>query len=130
LFQEEAPRPEIPPGRAVRFSLLFPGLGHAVAGRVAEGVARAVVFAYAAGTGISVVVARSGLGLGPFLPLMLLGFASAAFLYAATAVDAGRAVRGDRPVLTTRMLLYGAVALMLITVAVLVFLGIRASPPG
>jgi hypothetical protein len=130
LFQRAAPGPKIGPERAAGLSLLFPGLGHVVAGRVAEGVARAVVFAYAVATGISVLVARSGLGLGPFLPLMLLGFAAAAFLYGATAMDAGRVVRGRPPVLTTRMLLYGATTLMLITVAVLVIAGVRASRPG
>jgi hypothetical protein len=130
LFREVTPRAELPPERAVRFSLLFPGLGHVVAGRAADGVARAVVFAYAVGTGISVLVARSGLGVGPFLPLVLLGFGLAALLYVATAVDAGRAARGDPPVLTTRMLLYGAAALMLFTVGVLVLAGMRASPPG
>jgi predicted RNA-binding Zn-ribbon protein involved in translation (DUF1610 family) len=130
LFREAAPRTEVKPERAIRLSLLFPGLGHVVAGSVAEGVARAVVFAYALATGVSVLVARSGLGLGPFLPLMLLGFASAGILYVVTAMDAGRAARGDPPVLSTRMLLYGATTLMLITVSVLVIAGVRASPPG
>jgi hypothetical protein len=130
LFREPEARRATSPQRAVALSLLLPGLGHAVAGRVAEGLARGVVFGYALATGITVVVARSGLGLGPFLPLMLFGFAAAGFLYVVTAVDAGRVAQGIAPVLTTRMLLYGAATLMLVTISVLVISGIRASPGG
>jgi hypothetical protein len=111
----------------MRLSLLFPGVGHLAAGRGAEGLARAVVFAYALVTVITILVARLGEGLGPFLPLLLISALAGVVLYAVTAVDAGRLARGDAQVLSTRALLYGAVGLMLVTLVVLVILGARAT---
>lgn len=130
LFEEESDGPTIEPGRVIRLSLLFPGIGHLAAGRGAEGLARAVVFAYALITVISILVARLGEGLGPFLPLLLISAVAGVILYAVTAVDAGRVARGEAPVLSTRALLYGAVGLMLVTLVVLVILGTRATGRG
>jgi hypothetical protein len=125
LLGEERPRPEIDPGRAVRLSMLFPGVGHAAAGRGAEGVARAVVFAYALVTVVTILVMRAGEGFGPFLPLLLISAAAGIGLYAVTALDAGRLARGEDPTLSTRALLYGAVGLILLTVVVLLVIGTR-----
>lgn len=130
LFEGESTGPQVNPGRAVGLSLLFPGAGHLVLGRTAEGVARAVVFGYALAIVVSILVARVGGGIGPFLPLLLVSAVAGVGLYAVTAVDAGRIARGERPVLPTRALLYGAVGLMLLTVAVLVILGSRAGSQG
>lgn len=131
LFEEPEPAPKVDAGRAVSLSLLFPGLGHVAAGRTAEGLARAVVFAYALIVSIVVVVSRWGPGLGPFLPLLVICLLAAVAMYVVSAVDAGRAVRRERPVLGMRAQLYGAAALIVITVAILVVLGIRAgNAPG
>ncbi len=113
--------------RAVGLSLALPGAGHIASGRVGEGVARAVVFAYALGTGLSVLVARGGRGLGPFLPLVALLMAAAAILYGITVADARRLARGEPQLLTTRMLLYGATGLIVLTVLVLVLSGMRVT---
>ena len=110
---------------------MFPGLGHMAAGRAAEGLARAVVYAYALIVSIVVLVSRWGPGLGPFLPLFVICLVAAVAMYAVSAVDAGRTVRRERPVLSMRALLYGAAALIVTTVAILIVLGIRAgSAPG
>jgi hypothetical protein len=130
LFSEEEARPTVAPGRVVGLSLLFPGLGHLAAGRAAEGIARAVVFGYALATVVTLLVARAGQGLGPFLPLFLISATAGVVLYAMTAIDAGRLARGEEQVLTTRALLYGAVGLMVLTVVVLVILGARVGPRG
>jgi ribosomal protein L40E len=127
LFKDEVERPVVPPGRALRLSLLFPGLGHAAVGKPAEGVARAVVFGYAAATVVAILVMRGGSGLGPFMALFLLCAIAAAAFYVLAAVDAARAAGGDPPILSSRGLLYGAVGLVLVTVTVLVITGIRAS---
>jgi hypothetical protein len=127
LFEEEEARPTVRPGRAARLSILFPGLGHAAVGRRAEGVARAVVFGYAAATMVAILVMRGGSGLGPFMALFLLCSAAAAAFYVLAAVDAARLAGGDPPILSSRGLLYGAVGLVLVTVTVLVITGIRAS---
>jgi hypothetical protein len=96
-------------------------------GRRAEGVARAVVFGYAAATVVAILVMRGGSGLGPFMALFLLCSAAAAAFYVLAAVDAARLAGGDPPILSSRGLLYGAVGLVLVTVTVLVITGIRAS---
>jgi hypothetical protein len=74
---------------------------------------------------VTILLSRSGEGLGPFLPLVVLSAMAGVALYVLTAVDAGRLARGEPPILSTRALLYGAVALMLLTVVVLVVLGAR-----
>lgn len=131
LFEQPTSVPKVDPGRALSLSLLFPGLGHVAAGQAAEGLARAVVFAYALITAIIVLVSRWGPGLGPFLPLFVICLLAAVPLYAVSAVDAGRAVRRERPVLSMRALLYGAAALIVTTVVIMVTLSIRAgNTPG
>jgi hypothetical protein len=127
LFEDQTQRPSVPAGRAVRLSLLFPGLGHAALGRGAEGLARGVAFAYAAATVVTILVMRAGSGLGPFLALFLLSAMAAAVFYGLAALDAGRAASGESPILSSRGLLYGASGLILLTVVVLVITGIRAS---
>lgn len=127
LLEEPPPRRTTSPGRLIGFSLLFPGAGHVAGGRVAEGLARAVVFTFALGTAVTVLVARWGLGLGPFVPLVAVLVLAAAVLYGLTALDAGRLAEGRPPVLTTRALLYGATGLMLLLVGVLVVSGLRAT---
>ncbi|HZB04848.1 MAG TPA: Ran-binding zinc finger domain-containing protein [Actinomycetota bacterium] len=125
LLEEERRGPALEPGRAVSRSLLFPGLGHAAAGRGAEGLARAVVFGYTLAIVVTVLVMRSGEGFGPFLPLVLISAAAGIALYALSAVDAGRLARGEQQVLSSRALLYGAVGLMLVTIVILVIVGTR-----
>jgi hypothetical protein len=124
LFSQPERRPTIEPGRAARLSLLFPGAGHIAAGRSAEGVARAVIFAWAAVSVLAMLIMRGGLRPGPLLPLVLLYLAVAAGLYAITAVDAGRAARGEPPLLSSRALLYGVGGLILLTVAAILLIGV------
>jgi hypothetical protein len=130
LFEEESARPSVPPGRATTLSLVFPGIGHIVLGRTAEGVARAVIFTYTLATVVSVLAARGIGDLGPYLPLMVVSAVAGVALYVLTAVDAGRIARREPPVLSTRALMFGAVGLMLLTVALVVALGSRAGGQG
>lgn len=126
LFREPEAPPSTDPGRAGALSFLFPGLGHLAAGRTAEGLARAVAFLWMAGTAVAILVVRRGLGLGPFLPLVVLLGAAAVVIYAMSVPDARRAARGEAPVLTTRMMMYGVSGMMLITILVLMITSIRA----
>jgi hypothetical protein len=124
LFEEPEPPPRTSPQRAAGLSLLVPGAGHVAAGRVAEGVARAVIFAFTLGMVVAILGAGRGLG-GPLVPLVVLFVGAAATLYLATAVDAYRAVRREPPVLSTRLLLIGATVLLMVAVAVLIIGGQR-----
>jgi hypothetical protein len=85
-----------------------------------------VAFLWMAGTAVAIVVMRRGLGLGPFVPLVLLLGIAATVIYGMSVPDARRAAQGQPPVLTTRMMMYGVSGMMLITVLVLMITSIRA----
>lgn len=129
LLREPEPAPRSDPSRAMAYSLLFPGLGHVVAGRAADGAARAVIFAYAAATAITILVATGG-GPGPFLSLLVASAVVAVGLYVVSAIDAARVARGEPPLVTARILLYGGAGLILLTVVVLVVVGLRTGGSG
>jgi hypothetical protein len=129
LMEEASPTSTVAPGRAMAFSLIFPGLGHFVAGRGAEGLARAVIFAYAVGTALMVLISTSARP-GPFLSLLVASVLVAGTLYVLSATDAARAARGEPPLLTPRLLLYGGAGLILLSVVILVVAGLRASGAG
>lgn len=124
---DETPARRVDPDRAARLSLLFPGAGHIAAGRVAEGVARAVVFGWTLLTALAIVIVRRGHGPGPFLPLLLVYFGAAAFVYGVSVPDARRAAEGRPQVLSSRLLLYGVAGLMVLAVVVLVVSAFRAA---
>lgn len=125
--EERPPTRTVPPGRAIGLSLAFPGLGHAAAGRTAEGVARAILFAWVVGSLIALLLVRAGQGLGPYRWLAVLYVAAAGGLYGVTAADAGRAASGAPPLVSSRLLLYGVSGLMLLTVVVLFVVGMRVA---
>ncbi|MGH2675390.1 MAG: hypothetical protein ACRDH1_08280 [Actinomycetota bacterium] len=125
LLEEREERPASDPGRATVFSLLFPGLGHFVAGRGAEGVARAVIFAYAVVTAVAILVMTGGRP-GPFLSLLVASILVGVSLYVVSAIDAARAARGEPALISARILLYGGAALILLTIVVLLVAGLRA----
>ncbi len=128
---EPPPPPPVDPGRAATMSLFFPGLGHIVAGRTAEGVARAIVFAFALATGLLALFAGLRSGASPlFLAVMVLALGAAAALYVLSTLDAGRAAGGAAPIVSTRVLLYGAVGLMLATLTLLTVAAMQAAPGG
>jgi hypothetical protein len=126
LFEEPEPPARVSPERAAGLSLVFPGAGHVAARKVADGLARAVVFAFTLTMVLAILFAGGGIG-GPLTPLLVLFGGASAIVYGATAVDAARAVRKDPPILTTRMLLIGATVLLGLAVVVLVLGGSRLS---
>lgn len=133
-FRRVLQEPEEPigvdPGRAAMLSLVFPGLGHFVARRRGEGIARAIIFAFALATGLaSLSAVRSG-SPGPYLPLVVLTLGAAGVLYVASTMDAGRAVRREPQLLQTRVLLYGAAGLMLLVVGLLTVAALQARGPA
>ena len=128
LFEEREAAKEIDPGRAATMSLIFPGLGHHVAGRSAEGLARGIVFAFALATGLLALFAGLGSGSALFLIVMGISLVAAAALYVLSTLDAGRAAQNITPIVSTRMLLYGAVGLMLLTLVLLTIAAMQNSP--
>lgn len=114
LFVEAAPARRIEPAKALAWSLVWPGLGHWRAGRRAEGFARIVLFAWTLGTVVLLLV--SGSGLGRAAPVLGLYALAALATYGLSAVDARRAAVGEGPVVGSRALLWGSVALIVLSV--------------
>jgi RNA polymerase subunit RPABC4/transcription elongation factor Spt4 len=117
LFQEPEKRPEISPKDAAAWSVLLPGLGHWKSGRKPDGVARWILLAWTVGTLAVLLVSRFGTGgLGPTASLVYLFVAATALLYVESAVDAYRVAAGDRPLLSSRGLMWAVVGLVLLSV--------------
>jgi hypothetical protein len=127
LFAEPETRPEVDPTRAFAWSLLLPGLGHWMAGRKAEGVARMVLFAWAFGTLIVLVAARWGRGLGSTAPLVFVYLVATVGLMASSAVDARRIASGEDPLVGSRALMWAAVGLIGMSVAIATVLAFSAA---
>jgi TM2 domain-containing membrane protein YozV len=119
LFEEPAPRSKVPPRAATAWSLLFPGLGHLRAGRPLDALARFVLFGWIFGTLALLLASRIGrTGLGPTTDLVLVYGLGSVFLYAESAVDAGRAAAGEPPIVPSRVLVWGSVALVLVSMVI------------
>lgn len=123
LFREPEVRPAVPATRAAGLSLLFPGVGHIAAGQIAEGVARAILFTWALGSTIGLVLVGGDGSSGIYVPFLLLYALATAALYVVSAMDAYRAALSVPPLAPIRVLFYGASGLMAVTVAVLLFTG-------
>ncbi|HZP91129.1 MAG TPA: zinc ribbon domain-containing protein [Actinomycetota bacterium] len=119
LFEEPARRPDVPPRTAAVWSLLFPGLGHWKAGRGLDALARVVLFGWVFGTLVLLTVSRLGRGgLGPTAGLVLLYGSGSAFLYAESVVDARRVAAGEPPLVSSRALVWGSVALVIASLVI------------
>lgn len=128
LFEEPEPGPTVEPQTAALWSLGFPGLGHWKAGRRFDAVARMVLFAWTFGTLAVLLVGRFGKGgLGATFPLVLLFLGAAAAVYATSAVDAYRVARGDEPFVSSRALLWGSAALVVLSVLIASFVTLPAA---
>lgn len=126
LFEEgagRAPGRASSTGRITWLSLVLPGAGHVAAGRLGEGVARAVMFLWVLGSGIAMLV--YGEAPRSFTVLALVYLLAAAIVYGGTALDASRAAGAQKPLLSGRALLYLAGGLILLTIIVVLISGIR-----
>ncbi|HXF36862.1 MAG TPA: hypothetical protein VNO17_06750, partial [Actinomycetota bacterium] len=100
------------PRAAVVRSLVFPGLGHAAAGRSGEGLVRGGLFAWTLAMAILFF-----LGWGGAATVIGGLYAAAAIaLYALSALEARRLAEGDEPLLTSRALLWATVAMVMASV--------------
>jgi hypothetical protein len=120
LFRQEDAGPRVDPGTALRKSLLLPGLGHAAVGRVPDGIARGMLFAWTFGTALVILLA--GVSSGPAAGLLALYGVLAVALYVFTAYEAYRMAEGGGPLVSSRVLLWGAVSLVLVSALMAAFL--------
>jgi hypothetical protein len=105
--------PKVDPAEAMRWSLVFPGLGHRRIGRGADGIARGVLFTMA--LLMAVIAASAGLSAPALLGEFVLFLAMAIAVYVATAFEARRLAEGGTPLVSSRTLLWLTVGVVLVS---------------
>lgn len=128
LLAEPQAAPEIEPQTAAVWSMLWPGLGHWKLGRRTDAVARIVIFGWAFGALLVVLVSRFGKGgLGPTFPLFALFLGASLMIYVVSALDAYRLAAGDAPVMSSRALLWTSAGLVFLSVLIATFVTLPAA---
>jgi hypothetical protein len=117
LLRQEEKGPTVSPRDAFLWSLTFPGVGHAKAGRAPDGIARGtlVVLTF----GLALVIVLSGVSTAPVFAVVVLLLGSALVLYLGSAAEAYRIAEGGSPFVSARALLWATVALVMLSVALL-----------
>jgi hypothetical protein len=130
LAQEAAAERVLPePGRALGLSLALTGLGHMVMGRAADGVARLILFLWAIGLGL--IMLLSPRNSGPVVGVGALFVLSALGIWAVTAMDAFRLANGnDEQLLKSKVLLVGTIVLTVLSIGAFLAAGLSASQSG
>jgi ribosomal protein L40E len=116
LFREPTVPPTISPRDAFLWSLTFPGVGHAKAGRTGDGVARATLFVLA--FGLTLVIAFSG-ATGPLRAVVILLLVSSLTVYLGSAYEAYRIADGGDPLVSSRALLWTTVVFVMLSIGLL-----------
>ncbi len=117
LLREERTAPTISPREAFLWSLTFPGVGHAKAGRAPDGIARGTLFVLS--FGLALVIVMSGVSSPPVFGVVVLLLGSAMVLYLGSAAEAYRIAGGGSPFVSSRALLWATVALIMLSVSLL-----------
>jgi hypothetical protein len=119
LFRQDERPPAVDPRFALTRSLIFPGLGHRAVGRGADGLARAVLFVFTFGMALLILISRPSAG--PVVGLLVLYGSLAVGLYVLTALEAYQMAQGGGPIVSSRVLLWGVVALVVLSVLMAAF---------
>jgi hypothetical protein len=127
LLAEPVQRPEIEPRTAALWSALLPGLGHWMLGLRGDAIARFAVFGWSFGALLILTVSRLGKGLGATVPLFVLFAASTVAVWVTSVVDAYRAASGERPLVTSRVLLWASAAVILLSMVLASFVTLPAA---
>jgi hypothetical protein len=107
----------IAPKEALRWSLIYPGLGHAKAGRSADGVARGTLFTLS--LVLLLVVALAGFGSVGQDAMAALYLITTVTVYLGSAAEAYRLAQGGNTFVSSRTLLWGTVGLLLVSIGLL-----------
>jgi hypothetical protein len=119
LMREDRIRPDVEPRAAFRRSLLYPGLGHRLVGRTLDGFARGVLFGMLLIA--TLVLGLSGVSSGLVHSLFLIYASSTVGVYVITALEASRLAEGGELMVSSRILLWTAVAILLLSIVVVSF---------
>lgn len=107
----------VDPKDAMIQSLIYPGLGHRLAGRGADGVARGALFTLSAI--LLLMVALSGLGSAGQSAMVALYLTTTLIVYVGSAAEAYRIAGGGAPFVSARTLLWVTVGLLLVSIGLL-----------
>jgi hypothetical protein len=105
------------PKEALAWSLIFPGLGHRIAGRPLDGLARGVLFGMS--FGMALLLGVAGVRSGPTFAVFALFLLTALIVYAGSAYEAYRIAGGGDVLIGSRPLLWVLVGLILLSVVML-----------
>jgi hypothetical protein len=117
LLRRADEAPKASPRDAALWSLAFPGIGHAKVGRGGDGIARGTFFVLT--FGLTLVIAFSGVSnaaLGGVVVLLLL---VALTVYLGSAYEAYRIAEGGTPLVSSRVLLWATVGVVMLSVVLL-----------
>jgi ribosomal protein L40E len=117
LLRQDEPRSTVSPRDAFLWSLMFPGVGHAKAGRAPDGIARGTLFVLT--FGLALVVVLSGVSSPPVFAVMALLLFSALTIYLGSAAEAYRIADGGSTFVSARALLWATVGLIMLAVSLL-----------
>jgi hypothetical protein len=117
LLRQDDPVPAVSPRDAFLWSLTFPGVGHAKAGRAPDGIARGTLFVLT--FGLALVIVLSGVSSPPVFAVVALLLVSAITIYLGSAAEAYRIADGGTTFVSSRALLWATVALIMIAVSLL-----------
>jgi hypothetical protein len=116
MRQDDAP-PPVDPIDALKASLLFPGLGHRTVGRGLDGLARGVLFAVLAAMAATMFI--SGVTTSGTFGVFALFLGAALLVYVGSAFEAYRLAEGGQPFVSSRVLLWATVVVVLGSVLML-----------
>jgi hypothetical protein len=119
LMRADEKPPDVPPQLAFRRSLIYPGLGHAMVGRSLDGIARGALFAML--LMMLVIVLLSGFSGALAYAVLVLFVVMCLAVYLETAWEAYRLASGDRPLISSRMLLWVATGVIIASSAILAY---------
>lgn len=117
LLRQDVEHPSIPARDAFLWSLIFPGVGHAKAGRTADGVARGTLFVLT--FGLTLVIVLAGVSNAALLGAVALLLTSALVIYLGSALEAARIADGGSAFVSPRALLWATVGVVMLAVALL-----------
>ena len=86
-----------------------------------------MLFLWSLATAVALVMFHAPKAAGPLGPMAWLFFTATAAVYASSVVDSVRLARGEDQILSSRILLYGSAALVILSMASLFVLVIHAS---
>ena len=129
LLALEPTQVRVEPGEALRWSLLYPGLGHKRAGLPLDGLARGILFSMTFGMALLMAFGgpKTGVVSAMFVLFVLLSVAT----YALTALEAYRVAAGGPLFVPSRILLWITVGVMLFSAgAIAVAVTVSPRPTG